>query len=390
MMMTQNSKFKILNFRMPTQLSFGAGSRFGLPQACRSLGAAKVLLVTDEGLRRCGIADELSSVLEQEGIATVLFGEVEPDPEIGIVEKCSVAAVGCDLVIGVGGGSSLDIAKLAAIVARRGGSIRDYIGIDQVPGRGLRTVMIPTTAGTGSEVTPIAVLSDKSEQLKKGVVSDHLYADLAVIDPELMLGLPARITAYTGMDALTHAIEAYTNRHAHPYISTFALEGIRLVGSSLRRAVCNGSDLQARSDMALASLYGGMCLGTVNTAAVHALAYPLGGTFDIPHGVANALLLPYVMEFNLISNLEKFRDIAEALGESTLGLPLRQAAQQAVKAVQQLSLDIGIETRLSRLEIPENSIPDMAAAAMRVTRLLDNNPRSLHETDALRIYRNAL
>lgn len=380
---------KTLRFRMPTQLQFGIGSRYELPDSCRRLGAKRALIVSDAGLVACGLVSQVEEILKEGGIEYGIFDGVEPDPRIEIVEKCAAAAKGFDVIIGFGGGSSLDIAKLAAIIARHGGDIRDSIGVNTTPGRGLPTILMPTTAGTGSEVTPIAVLSDKEQHLKKGVVSDDLYADLALVDPELMSGLPAPVTAFTGMDALTHCIEAYTNRFAQAFVDPLALEGVRLIGRSLRRAVCNGDDLEARSDMALASVYGGMCLGPVNTAAVHALAYPLGGTFNVPHGVANSLLLPYVMEFNLISNLKKYKNIAAALGEPVEGLPLREAAERAVKAVRELSQDVGIVTRMNSLDIPQDSIEEMASAAMKVTRLLNNNPRTVREEDVRNIYSRA-
>jgi alcohol dehydrogenase class IV len=387
--MSKNYAGRTLRFRMPTNLEFGIGARYGLPEACRRLTTGKVLIVTDTGLVACGLVAQLEEILRGGGIEYGIFDGVEPDPRIELVQKCAEVARGYECIIGFGGGSSLDIAKLAAIIARHGGDIRDSIGIDATPGRGIPTILIPTTAGTGSEVTPIAVLSDKEQHLKKGVVSGDLYADLALVDPELMIGLPASVTAFTGMDALTHCIEAYTNRFAQPFVDAIALEGIRLVGNSLRRAVCNGEDIEARSAMALASVYGGMCLGPVNTAAVHALAYPLGGTFNVPHGVANSLLLPYVMEYNMISNLEKFRNIALALGEELDGLSLRESAERSVIAVRQLAADAGIVTQMSSLDIPKQAIQEMAGAAMKVTRLLNNNPRTLREQDVIGIYTSA-
>jgi alcohol dehydrogenase class IV len=209
------------------------------------------------------------------------------------------------------------------------------------------------------------------------------------VDPLLALGLPAAVTAFTGMDALTHAIEAYTNRYSHPFVDTFALEAVRLIGSNLRRAVARGDDAEARTGMALASTYGGMCLGPVNTAAVHALAYPLGGTFNVPHGIANALLLPYVMDFNLIGNLEKYARIAVALGERIDGLSLRTAAELSVAAVRRLASDIRIASRLRDLDIPESAIDGMADGAIKVTRLLGNNPRGVALEDIRGIYRAA-
>ena len=381
----------LLDFKMCGRLVFGAGAIEELPAAVQGLGAESALIVTDEGLAEAGICGRAERVLADAGIKAETFTGVESDPRMGIVSECTAAAeeFGPDALIGLGGGSSLDIAKMTAVMLVNGGEVTDYLGIDNVPRGGQPTVMMPTTAGTGSEVTPIVVLSDEAEHLKKGVVSDHLYPDVALVDPELALSLPPRITAYTGVDALTHAVESYTNRHAQPFVDTFALEAIRLIGGNLRRAVSCGEDLDARYNMALASLYGGLCLGSVNTTAVHALAYPLGGEFGVPHGVANSLLLPYVMEFNLVSDLEKFTNIAAALGENVEWLSLRDAAALSAGAVKQLCADIGIITRMRDLDVPEDAIDEMAEAAMKVTRLLNNNPRTVTLEDARTIYRNA-
>jgi alcohol dehydrogenase class IV len=382
---------KTLEFQMSRRTLFGPGALGELPDALSRVGTKKPMIVTDPGIVAAGILERVGAGLDEAGIAFAVFDQVESDPRVEVVESCheAVEKEQADLLIGLGGGSSLDVAKVAAILATNGGAPLDYAGIGKVPAPGLPTVLIPTTAGTGSEVTPIAVLSDTKEHLKKGVVSPHLHAEVALVDPELTLGLPPNVTAFTGMDALTHAIEAYTNKYAHPFIDTLALEAIRLIGGNLRRAVACGDDLEARTAMALGSTYGGMCLGPVNTAAVHALAYPLGGTFSVPHGVANSLLLPYVMQFNLMSDLPKYARVAEAMGEATAGLSRREAAQKAVATVRALAADIGIVSRIRDLDIPEDAIPEMAAAAMKVTRLLNNNPRGMRREDAEQIYRNA-
>lgn len=382
---------KTLHFQMSRRLVFGAGAVEELPEAVAQRGANKVLVVTDEGVVGAGIAGRIGALLRDAGIDYGMYDRVEPDPRVEIARECRRAAAeaGCDLLIGVGGGSSMDIAKVAAVMLANEGDILDYVGIGRIPRPGIATILIPTTAGTGSEVTPIAVLSHKQERLKKGVVSDHLYADLALVDPDLTASLPPLPTAYTGMDALTHAIEAYTNRFAHPFVDPLALEAIRLIGLHLRRAVCRGDDPTARYHMCLGSVYGGLCLGPVNTAAVHALAYPLGGTFDVPHGLANSLLLPYVMEYNLVSDLQKYADIAAALGENMAGLSLRDAADLAVGAVRRLSLDVDMVQRMRDLDVPEQAIDGMAEAAMKVTRLLNNNSRTMTKEAAAQIYRNA-
>jgi len=380
-----------MRFRMSERLLLGIGAINELPQLVRSLNRKKPLVGTDKGGCQAGICYRIQIILQNGNMDNTCFDKVESDPRIEIAYQCLKAAQesGGDVLIGVGGGSSLDIAKIVSVLLTNGGDILQYVGIDKIARPGLDTILIPTTAGTGSEVTPIAVLSDTKEHLKKGIVSDRLYSKIALIDPELTVSLPPYVTAYTGMDALTHSIEAYTNKYAQPFIDTFAIESIRLIGRNLRKAVSCGKDIEARYNMTLASLYGGLCLGAVNTAAVHALAYPLGGTYDVPHGIANALLLPYVMEFNLPSNPKKYADIAAALGENIEGLPEAGAAEQAVKAVVKLSKDIGIVSKLRELNIPEKAIDDMAVGAMKVTRLLNNNPRPITLGDARQIYRNA-
>ncbi len=326
---------RMLNFKMSGKLLMGYDAIQELPAQVKALEGTKPLLVTDPGLVKAGICSKVELLLKENQIQYTLYSEVEADPRIEVVFSALELAKSnqCDLVIGLGGGSSLDIGKMVAVMMRNDAPIANLIGIGNIPKPGLPTIMIPTTAGTGSEVTPIVVLSDKAEQLKKGVVSDFLYPDVALVDPLLMVSLPSFITAYTGIDALTHAIEAYTNKFAQPFIDTFALKAIELISRNLPEAVKNGTNEEARYNMALGSLYGGMCLGAVNTAAVHALAYPLGGMFDVPHGVANSLLLPYVIEFNLESNLEKYARIAEALGEDISGLTNIEAGYLCIKRV---------------------------------------------------------
>ena len=380
-----------MHLQMPGRLVFGNGATQELPELMRGLGVSRPLVVTDPGLVEAGTWGRVKGVLEAAGVARAVFDGVEPDPCVETAYACRDAARagGHDVLVGLGGGSSLDIAKVAAVMMTNDGDVAGYVGIDRVPGPGTPTILVPTTAGTGSEVTPIAVLSDTKEHLKKGIVSSHLYATVALVDPELAVTCPPRVTAFTGVDTLVHAIEAYTNKFARPFVDALALECMRLVGRHLRRAVACGDDLDARYGMALACLFGGMCLGPVNTAAVHALAYPLGGTYEVPHGVANSLLLPYVMAFNRAADPEKFAAIARALGESTDGLAPDDAAALSASAVVRLSGDIGIVSRLRDLDIPEDGIDAMAEGAMKVTRLLKNNPKPVTLEDAKQIYRNA-
>jgi alcohol dehydrogenase len=237
-----------LHFQMPGRLVMGEGCLEELPAVVARLGLRKPLMVTDPGLVKAGLAERAGEVLRRGGFAPAVFDRVEPDPRIELVYECAAAAkaAGADVLVGLGGGSSLDIAKTAAVIAGAGGRIEDMVGIDKVPERGLACVLLPTTAGTGSEVTPIAVLSDKKEKLKKGVVSEKLLADAALVDPLLALGLPPQVTAFTGMDALTHAIEAFTNRRAQAFVDTFAIEAVRIIGARPRGALGHGAGLALR------------------------------------------------------------------------------------------------------------------------------------------------
>ncbi|MGK7394654.1 MAG: iron-containing alcohol dehydrogenase [Candidatus Cyclobacteriaceae bacterium M3_2C_046] len=382
---------KVFSFKMSDKLIMENGAVSLLPTLIRETKARKPFIVTDPGLVKAGLLQKVQHLLAKHDIDFISFSQVEADPRIEIVYEALELAreSSCDLVIGLGGGSSLDIAKIVAIMVHNHDPLDQYIGIGNIPGPGIPTIMIPTTAGTGSEVTPIVVLSDKKEQLKKGVVSDYLYPTVALIDPSLALTLPPYVTAYTGIDALTHAVEAYTNKFAHPFVDTFALKAIELIAANLITAVNDGQNLNARYNMALASLYGGLCLGSVNTAAVHALAYPLGGMFDVPHGVANSLLLPYVIEFNSSHCAERYGKIAEAMGVDTTGMDKEYSAKACIGAVQDLCQQAGIIQKISQLEVPENTIDKMATAAMKVTRLLNNNPKPVSLDDARKIYQNA-
>jgi alcohol dehydrogenase class IV len=332
----------------------------------------------------------LVEALEAAGIAVRTWDNLAGEPTIAEFAQALKAARDCgaDAVVGLGGGSAMDVAKLVAALADGRQRIEDVIGTDLVSGRTLWLACIPTTAGTGSEVTPIAILADEAEDLKKGVVSAHLVPDAAYLDPALTVSMPAAVTAATGLDALTHCIEAYANRFAHPLVDTYALAGIALIAANIERACTDGGDLSARSAMMRASLYGGLCLGPVNTAAVHALAYPLGGEFHIAHGVANALLLPHVLRFNIAAAPKRYAEIARALGADCTGDDAADALA-GVERVIALADACGIQRRLSDFGIARDAIPRMATAAMTVTRLLERNPRPLTEADTRAIYEAA-
>jgi len=357
-----------------------------------ALKAKRVLIVTDKGLIAAGLIEQVTDILQKAGIQQAVFDGVEADPRYEIVTDCVKAVHGeeADLVIGIGGGSPIDIAKVAAVMATNQGPITEYFGIDLVPQAGLPTIIIPTTAGTGSEVTPIAILSDHTEKLKKGIVSAHLFPNVALLDPVLTLGLPSQMTAATGMDALIHAMEAFTSKNAYWMTDMMAREAIRLIMANIRTAFANGSDLDARTHMLEGSLLAGMAFANAGVTAVHAFAYPIGAEFHIPHGVANSIMLVPVMEFNMLGNLKKFSELAELLGENTAGKNQREMALAAVESIRTLTRDLQLPGKLSQFGVKDSDISMLAEGVLKVTRLLANNPRTITTEDAERIYRNVL
>lgn len=383
---------RITLFRTIPRIVMGPGAINQLADEVRALKAKKVLIVTDPGLIKSGLVDKAQAVLERAGIQYAVFGDVEADPRYEIVADCveKIRSEGADLIIGFGGGSPIDIAKVSAVMATNEGPISEYFGIDLVPQPGLSTLIIPTTAGTGSEVTPIAILSDHTEKLKKGIVSQYLFPSVALLDPELTLGLPAHVTAATGMDALIHAIESFTSKNATSISDMLASQAMVLIADNIRTAYADGSNLAARSNMLEGSLLAGMAFCNAGVTAVHAFAYPIGAEFHIPHGVANSIMLTPVMEFNKLGSLDRFAEIAEYLGENTDGLSTREAANAAVEAMRTLAADLKIPDHLSEFGIKEKDIPELAAGVMKVTRLLANNPRLLTQQDAEEIYRRVL
>jgi len=326
-------------------------------------------------------------VLAEAGVKYQVETKILGEPTVGDFKRIlqEAQAFGADSVIGVGGGSVMDVAKLVATLLHSEQKIEECYGIGFVKGRGVWVACMPTTAGTGSEVSPNAILLDETDNGKKGIVSDYLLADVAYLDPALTKSVPARITAETGMDALTHCIEVYTNKFAHPAVDLYALQGIRLIAQNLERAVKDGSDMEAREAMLLGSMYGGLGLGPVNTAAVHALAYPVGGMFHKSHGLSNSVLLPTIMKFNMASNVRKYAEVALACGCQP-GANDEETALRGVEFVAQLSRNCGIPQTLSEINIPQSEVPAMAKAAMLQQRLLKNNPRPVTEQDCIDIY----
>lgn len=323
-------------------------------------------------------------------IDAVVFDDTQPEPGIEVVERVVERGRSgvIDGIVGLGGGSSLDAAKMASILLRFGGNLRDYLGENQVQGRGLPMVLIPTTAGTGSESTPNALFVVDGE--KQAVVSRHLLPEAAIIDPALTLSAPPSITASAGVDALVHACETYTSLGSTPLSEMYSLRAVELIASSIRTAVWHGSDLKARTDMALGSFLAGVAITNAGTGAVHALAYPLGGKYRVAHGVSNSLMFPYVAEYNVVSNLTKFAILAKALGERVEGLSIRDAALSFVNGVKAIIRDVRLPETLAEVGIGPSDIPHLVEVASRQTRLLKNNPRLLTRDDIEAIYRRAL
>ena len=376
---------KPITLLQPAKIQFGTGCLEIFCNDFLASGKKRLFILTAPVLRP--LLTKMDETLQNGGVQLSYFDDIRQEPTVNdfhtIVDQAREFQA--DSVIGVGGGSVLDLAKLVATLLYSDQQVEQLFGTGLVKQRGVWFACIPTTSGTGSEVSPNAILLDENDNLKKGIVSPHLMADAAYIDPQLTWTVPAKVTAETGMDALTHCIEAYTNKFAHPLIDVYALNGIRLIAANLLKAVKNGKDQEAREALSLGSMYGGMCLGPVNTAAVHALSYPLGGMFHLSHGLSNAILLPTVMKFNRPACVERYAQVAIACGVQP-GKNDEETAERGVVFIYQLSKDCGIPTTLSEIGVPQSAVNEMAKSAMEVQRLLKNNPRVVTEEDARDIY----
>ncbi|MBP5277545.1 MAG: iron-containing alcohol dehydrogenase [Prevotella sp.] len=376
---------KPITLIQPAKIQFGTGC---MEQFCKDFlasGKKRLFILTAPILRP--LLNKMDETLKYGGVELSYFDDIRQEPTVNDFHTIigQARSFKADSVIGVGGGSVLDLAKLIATLLYSDQQVEQLFGIGLIKQRGVWFACIPTTSGTGSEVSPNAILLDENDNLKKGIVSPYLMADAAYIDPQLTWTVPPKITAETGMDALTHCIEAYTNKFAHPLVDVYALNGIRLIAANLLKAVKDGKDQEAREALSLGSMYGGMCLGPVNTAAVHALSYPLGGMFHLSHGLSNAILLPTVMRFNRPACVERYAQVAIACGVQP-GKDDEETAERGVDFIYQLSKDCGIPTTLSEIGVPQEAVDEMAKSAMEVQRLLKNNPRVVTEQDAKDIY----
>ena len=376
----------------PTQIHFGTGIIKRLPEVAAGFGGTNALVVLDPGLIQAGLDSNITRALEAGNMTYTIYSEIDPEPGLRLADRGTEIARehNCDCVIGVGGGSAMDVAKAIAILLTNGGRAVDYLGLGKIEKPGVPKIMVPTSAGTGAEVTFTAVFINEETGSKGGMNGDPLYPEAAVLDPELTLSLPPHVTAATGIDALTHALEAYTSVQAHPVSEMYSLQAIELIATNLRTAYADGRNIEARSNMLLASLLGGKALAMAGVGLVHAMAYPLGGMFGIPHGLANAVLLPYVTEFNLIGNLEKHALLAEMLGGDTNNMSLRDSAHVLVEEMHQLNSDLAIPASLSDLGIPDDRIEEMAKIALTVARPVENNPRQPTLENVMMIYEYAM
>lgn len=378
----------IVSLQQVPSLTLGEGCAVRAGRWLADRGCRRVILVVCRSLM--DTAARLGTTWERNGIRLVTLPPVPAEPTVEQFEalRATAAEARPEAVLGLGGGSVLDVAKLLAALLRRTEPVRDFFGLDRLPGRDLVVVCLPTTAGTGSEVSPNAILLDERTGRKQAVISRCLVPDAAFVDPELTYGLPAAVTAASGFDALTHCIEAYANRQAHPWVDAWALQGVRWMGTYLERAVQDGRDAEARRYLAYGSLCGGLCLGPVNTAAVHALAYPLGGRYRIAHGVGNAVLLPHVLRFNLSAAPERYAEVARALGVPGDG-PAEAIARRGVDRIAEMARRCGLPRGLSELGVVRADLPALVRDALQVQRLLRNNPQTVTESDALAIYEAA-
>lgn len=354
-------------FYIPTVNMMGAGCLEKAIDSIVPYGFRRALIVTDAVLNKLGVAKAVTDLLTANKIAATIFDGAQPNPTVGNVEAglAALKADKCDFVISLGGGSPHDCAKGIALCATNGGSIRDYEGVDKSAKPQLPLVAINTTAGTASEMTRFCIITDETRHVKMAIVDRHVTAILSVNDPMLMLAKPAGLTAATGMDALTHAVEAYVSVAATPITDACAIKAIELIAAHLRRAVAEGQNLEAREQMAYAQFLAGMAFNNASLGYVHAMAHQLGGFYDLPHGVCNAVLLPHVQEFNASMAAGRLRDVAKAMGVDTKTLSADEGAQACLKAIRSLAADIGIPAGLKELGLKDGDISLLATNALK-------------------------
>ncbi|WP_100400393.1 iron-containing alcohol dehydrogenase [Bacillus sp. FJAT-44742] len=367
---------KVYGFFIPSVNLMGVGAVNEAGERIKNLGMKKSLIVTDEGLYNMGVADDVANIIKAAGVDVEIFPGSEPNPtDLNVAAGLEVyESSGCDSIVSLGGGSSHDCAKGIGLVASNGGRIHDYEGVDQSTNPLPPLVAINTTSGTASEMTRFCIITDTERKVKMAIVDKHTTPKISINDPILTVKKPAGLTAATGIDALTHAVEAYVSTDATPITDACALQTMRLVSKYLRAAVANGEDIEARNQMSYAQFLAGMAFNNASLGYVHAIAHQFGGIYNFPHGVCNAILLPHVERFNLMSKPERFADIAEALGENIEGLSKRAAAEKAIEAIETLCKDVGIPDGFAEMGAKEEDIETLAIHAMNDACAL-TNPR---------------
>lgn len=386
--MTENFEVKPHFFFSPTKIVIGIHTASLIPQEVQNLGGGRVLIVTDPGVVSSGLLEPVEERLKSHQIEYVRYDGVQPEPPAGAIDRGAeiFKSEKCSLILGLGGGSSLDVAKGISILTANAGNILDYCGVNLVPHKGAPLILMPTTAGTGSEVTRVLVLTDEKQNIKNVVFTPHALADVAIVDPALTFSLPPQVTADTGIDALVHAIESYVSMNATVFSDVLAERAIELIARYLPMAMAKGSNADARYQMSVAATMAGLAFGSSAVGAVHALAYPLGTEYHMTHGRTNAIMLPHVMTYNVAGNPEKYAYIAELMGHDTEGYSPLEAGELAADAVKKLLTAIGVSCRLSDYGIPKEDTTKLAAGAMKQSRLFVPNPRDLTEDDVKAIY----
>ena len=376
----------------PNKTMLGKGVVAETGKEVKILGGSRALIVTDPGVMTAGLVSSVENALRSEGIDFEIYDKVEAEPPARIVDEAAeVARKGkFDVIVGFGGGSSLDVAKGVAVMVTNGGKVVDRAGVNMFSQRGLPKVLIPTTAGTGSEATWVCVVTDEEENTKKSLYSNLLLPDVAILDPNVTLSMPPATTAYTGFDALVHAIESYVSVNATPYTRMMSHQAMQLIAANLPAAYAKGSDVRARYNMLLAANLAGMAFTSGGLGACHGLAYPLGTEFHMPHGKSNALMLVHVIAFNFVASRERYAEVAVAMGENIDGLGVYEAAEKSVAAVQKLLAAVNISSRLSDYGVTEKDVPALVQGALKQSRFYVPNPRNLMEADIEAIYRKAL
>lgn len=383
---------EVYTMQMPGKIIAGVNSIKNIAEVVKQFGADKIAIITDNGVWKAGYIEKPKELLESAGIRVTVINDIKSEPEAAKVKELYnlMHDNDCQMLIGIGGGSAMDVTKILSVLMTNDEFAENILDNSLIKNRGIPSIMIPTTAGTGAEVTPNAIVTVPEQQLKIGIVSDKFMPDCVILDPAITEKLPAAITASTGMDAFCHAIECYISLKANPFSDTLALRAIRLISGSIRRAYNNGSDMDARHDMMLAAMYGGMCIAASSTTAVHALSYPLGGKYRIPHGISNAMLLPYVMEYNRDAVEDKFLNVATEMGIDIQGLSKTKVSEKVVEAIFSLVNDLNISCDLKKYGITENDLEQLSESAFGVKRLLDNNPKPLSIADIKAIYRRLI